>query len=206
MVILSTLATEFWVSDIKGCDNVFYFLSVLVLVVQVRWTINLYKVNTLPRRPARTARLKVLNGFVMFSHRGEEGGGTGMEGAGINFTGKSLKFRAEGDLWLMNRKVSINQVVVEVNYLVVRCKNKWVGLQGHISTHGTPRYNNISLSLGFRLRIIITEIRPRIMLHSKAILVRRMTSGEVISSQQFLVFYNLNYTTTQWIGRNERKM
>ena len=60
----------------------------------------------------------------MFSHRGEEGAGTGMEGAGINLTGKSLKFRAEGDLWLMNRKVSINQVVVEVNYLVVRCKNK----------------------------------------------------------------------------------
>ena len=40
-------------------------------------TINLYKVNTLPRRPARTARLKVLNGFVMFSHRGEVGPGNG---------------------------------------------------------------------------------------------------------------------------------
>ena len=34
--------------------------------------------------------------------------------------GKTLKFRDEEDLWLMNRKVSINQVVVEVNYLGVR--------------------------------------------------------------------------------------
>ena len=38
--------------------------------------------------------------------------------------GKTLKFRDEEDLWLMNRKVSINQVVVEVNYLGVRYKNK----------------------------------------------------------------------------------
>ena len=40
-----------------------------------------------------------------------------MEGAEINFMGKTLKFRDEEDLWLMNRKVSINQVVVEVNYV-----------------------------------------------------------------------------------------
>lgn len=31
--------------------------------------------------------------------------------------GKTFKFRDEEDLWLMNRKVSINQVVVEVNYV-----------------------------------------------------------------------------------------
>ena len=43
-----------------------------------------------------------------------------MEGEKINFMGKTLKFRDEEDLWLMNRKVSINQVVVEVNYLGVR--------------------------------------------------------------------------------------
>ena len=47
-----------------------------------------------------------------------------MEGEKINFMGKTLKFRDEEDLWLMNRKVSINQVVVEVNYLLVRRKNK----------------------------------------------------------------------------------
>ena len=47
-----------------------------------------------------------------------------MEGEKINFMGKTLKFRDEEDLWLMNRKVSINQVVVEVNYLGVRYKNK----------------------------------------------------------------------------------
>ena len=70
----------------------------------------------------RLVRLKVLNGFVMFSHHGEVG--RVMEGAEINFTGKTLKFRDEEDLWLMNRKVSINQVVVEVNYLLVRRKNK----------------------------------------------------------------------------------
>ena len=41
------------------------------------------------------------------------GGGTKLSSGSGRWWGKTLKFRDEEDLWLMNRKVSINQVVVE---------------------------------------------------------------------------------------------
>ena len=80
----------------------------MVVVTPVPATINLYRANTLREDGA-------LNGFVVFSHHG----GPLAQITGETFLlrqllrGKTLKFRDEEDLWLMNRKVSINQVVVE---------------------------------------------------------------------------------------------
>lgn len=72
-------------------------------------TINVYRANTgntlEPRMPP--------NGQVVFSrHQGSSGAGAVREG-GEKFEIQDLR----EDLWLMNRKVSINQVVVEVNYV-----------------------------------------------------------------------------------------
>ena len=51
----------------------FSFLAISAALPGLVGTINLYKVNTLPRRLVRL----VLNGFVMFSHHGEVGPGNG---------------------------------------------------------------------------------------------------------------------------------
>ena len=53
----------------------FLFLAISAAFPGLVGTINLYKVNTLPRRLVRL----VLNGFVMFSHHGEVGPGNGGE-------------------------------------------------------------------------------------------------------------------------------
>ena len=63
----------------------------------------------------------VLLCFHTMREGGREAGGRAHK---LPTPGESFKFRDEEDLWLMNRKVSINQVVVEVNY-VVWCKNNW---------------------------------------------------------------------------------
>ena len=68
--------------------------------------------------------------------------------------GESFKFRDEEDLWLMNRKVSINQVVVEVNY-VVWCKNNWETewIPWATSKHTTPILHSAMYHTGFYVKI-----------------------------------------------------